>query len=212
MIENHGIVSEEIIAYNPIEINSINLEYVSWYILTMIALSHCVLILTTSVFLWKNKEMFRMNIGVVLFLGVLFPIHFSNIGLMTLKVRLEQRKAESVKFFEEFELRRLENKDANRQYEIIQHKIAKTEEKYVAMVKLRNSNGKWETLFEHLPSAVLIISLWLMSYYEISLQKFLMDTFMYEFAGFYYAIIILMSMKTATSCISAVLAMRYVTT
>ena len=96
MIENHGIVSEEIIAYNPIEINSINLEYVSWYILTMIAVSHFVLILTTSVFLWKNKEMFRMNIGVVLFLGVLFPIHFSNIGLMTLKVRLEQRKAESV--------------------------------------------------------------------------------------------------------------------
>ena len=152
--------------------------------------------------------MFKMNIYGVIILGALFPIHFSNIGLMGLKLRLEKHKDELVAFFNEFELRELDNNAANRQYDIIQRKIAKTEEKYITMEKLRNSNGKWETVFEHLPSAVLIISLWMMSYYEKSLRKFLLDTFMYEFANYYVFIIIFMSLKTATSCVSAVTAMR----
>ena len=100
-----------------------------------------------------------MNIYAVIFLGTLFPIHFSNIGLIALKVRLEKHKDELVAFFNEFELRELDKVAANRQYDIIQRKITKTEEKYVTMVKLRNSNAKWETVIEHLPSAVLTISL-----------------------------------------------------
>ena len=149
-----------------------------------------------------------MNIYAVIFLGTLFPIHFSNIGLIALKVRLEKHKDELVAFFNEFELRELDKVAANRQYDIIQRKITKTEEKYVTMVKLRNSNAKWETVIEHLPSAVLTISLWLMSISETPLRTFLMNTFMYEFASHFIVIAVLMSLKTATSCVSAVIAMR----
>ena len=139
---------------------------------------------------------------------MIFPIHFSTIGLMKLKNRLEKHKDELVTFFDEFELRELDNDTANHHYNIIQRKIEKTEEKYIAMLQLRNSNGKWETLFEHLPSAVLTISLWLMSISETPLRTFLMNTFMYEFASHFIVIAVLMSLKTATSCVSAVIAMR----
>ena len=207
-IENHGSIKETARRHLPEVINSINLDLLSWYILAMIIISHMVLIVTTCLFLNKNKKMFRMEIRGVLFLGALFPIHFSNIGLMTLKLRLEKHKNELVVFFKEFEHRELDNAAANRQYHIIQRKIEKTEENYIAMVKLRNSNGKWETLFEHLPSAVLITSLLIMSYSEVSLRKFLVDTFMYEFAEYYLFIIICMALITTTSCVSSVIAMR----
>ena len=149
-----------------------------------------------------------MNICGVIFLGALFPIHFSIIGMMALKIRLEKHKGELADFFHEFELKELDNNAANLQYDIIQRKIAKTEAKYITMQKLTNSNDKWETVIEHLPSAVLIISLWLMSYYEESLRIFLVDTFMYEFARYYVFIIVFMALKTATSCVSAVTALR----
>ena len=206
--ENYGEIEHRATTYLPQEINSINLNALSWYILAMIIISHIVIIVATCRFLFKRKEMFRMNIFGVISLGALFPIHFSTIGLMKLKNRLEKHKDELVTFFDEFELRELDNDTANHHYNIIQRKIEKTEEKYIAMLQLRNSNGKWETLFEHLPSAVLITSLWLMSHSEKSLRKFLMDTFMYEFASLYVYIIIFMALKTATSCISAVIALR----
>ena len=149
-----------------------------------------------------------MNICGVICLGALFPIHFSNIGLLKLKFRLEKYKDELAQFFNEFELKKLDNHAANHHYDIIQRKIARAEEKYNAMVKLRNSNGQWETVIERLPSAVLITSLWMMSYSEKSLRKFLMDTFLYEFAENYFVIIIIMALITATSCVSTVIEMR----
>ena len=85
-----------------------------------------------------------MNICGVIILGGLFPIHFSILGMMGLKIRLEKHKSELADFFHEFELKELDNNAANLQYDIIQRKIAKTEAKYITMQKLTNSNDKWD--------------------------------------------------------------------
>ena len=137
----------------------------------------------------------------IITISVIFPSHFSNIGIMSFKLKSGKLKSGLRPLFDNFESKQREIKYQKEQ-------IKETERGIIEMSKLRNGNGIIETVFEHLPSSVVIIGLLILSYKYGTLKRFLNQSFLKQFSTNYKIIIGLVVVKTAFSCISSVLNIR----
>ena len=98
--------------------------------------------------------------------------------------------------------------EAKKKYGKLVKSIKVTEQKHLEMIQLKGSNGKWETLLEHSPSAVVFVSLWILSNSHVALRRFLKETLASQLTANYKWIVVLVTLNITMSCLSAVINTR----
>ena len=185
-------------------VGDLNLNILSWYILSLAISSHLSVLINTCRTLWINKFP-----TFAILIGTLFPYHFVNLQALVFEKRSSNLKNQL-----KDELQSLANandfdaEEAKKIYEKLTRSIKITEQKYLQMVELKSSNGKWETLLEHLPSAVVFVSLWILSNSHVALRRFLNETLASQLTANYKWIVILVTLNITISCLSAVINTR----
>ena len=197
-------------------VGGLNLNIIGWYVLSMTIASQLAVSVNTMVFLLKNKDAYQERIeenskypkvvlGLTILVGTLFPTHFTAFGLILTSKQSQELMNDNAEVFNELSAY---DEDANAKYARIKQAIYASETELTSMINLASGNENFETILEHLPSAVLMSSLWIMSYTHEALRLFLSDTLSNLFSDFYIIIVILMSLKTTMGCVSSALNIR----
>ena len=178
--------------------------------------------INTFLFLLKNRKTYldkirengskfpKIAMTFNILVGTLFPTHYSALDVIYVTKVTEDLRAQKDIFFGDLgQNNNDEEEEASKEkYCSVKQAIQASEDEKVKRVNHCNTNSLIETLFEIIPSAVLMTILWLMSYTHPALRTFLEDTLTNQFSNAYMTIIILMSLKTTLGCICAVVGNR----
>ena len=145
----------------------------------------------------------------VMTVATFFPAHFLTISVATLnsQIRKEEEKAQDciTTNNSKSEL----NEDGPIPYAKLKTSVDEMEKDYKEVANLKTLCNMLRTIIEHLPSAVIMLSLWMMSINHSALKMFLINGFLEQFSAYYKWIILAMSIKIAFSSTSSVISSRY---
>ena len=174
---------------------------------------------------WKNQTALMQQLDndessspksymkIILFLATLFPYHFTYIRAFSLRKKsetMQDKLSETLKAIPNPDLEEDESEDLKREYAKIQRSIKETDDKFCEMIQLKAENGVIKTVLEHVPSAIVIMALWFMSYSHITLRLFLKGSFLNKFSTSYKVVILLVCLQTTLHCISSIVSLRYI--
>ena len=145
-------------------------------------------------------------LGLMVILAFLFPSHFMCICVVKLNAIWENEKNKAKKCIKNSSM---ENVDLQKfHYAKFQASIQSIEKDYCTATQYNTIGGVSRTIIEHLPSCVLLLSLWLMGLEHKPLKMFLIDGFMAKFSAYYKWIILVISIQLAFSISLSVLESR----
>ena len=98
--------------------------------------------------------------------------------------------------------------EAKRIYTTLTKSIEKTKDQYLTMFQLKTANRRYEMLLENVPSAIVFVSLWMLSSQHLGLRRFLQETLASKLTTDYYWVIVLVSLNIAVSCLTSVVNTR----
>ena len=138
----------------------------------------------------------------------MFPYHYTSLGSFACKKkeqRFEQKKRDLLKYSRIVPIESLQTEMA-----CLEQEIENTEKIHVDFLNLTKQNWLAETLIDNFPSAILMISIWMLSIKHQKLGLFLDDTFK-EFISVNYQIVVgILTSKSALSALFSALNIRYV--
>ena len=138
----------------------------------------------------------------------MFPYHYTSLGSFACKKkeqRFEQKKSDLLKYSRIVPTESLQTEMA-----CLEQEIENTEKIHVDFLNLTKQNWLAETLIDNFPSAILMISIWMLSIKHQKLGLFLDDTFK-EFISVNYQIVVgILTSKSALSALFSALNIRYV--
>ena len=146
--------------------------------------------------------------GLMVILAFLFPGHLMCISVVKLNAIWETEKNKAKKCIKDSS-KTIENVDLHKfQYAKLQASIQSIEKDYCSATQYKTIGGICRTIIEHLPSCVLLLSLWLMGLDHKPLKMFLIDGFMAKFSAYYKWIILFTSIQLVFSISSSILSSR----
>ena len=141
--------------------------------------------------------------------GTVFPTHYSALDVFFVTKVLKNLEAQNDMLYGDLgQFNNDDEEESKESYCSMKQAIKANEDELVKMINLCNTNSLFDSILENIPSAVLLTSLWLMSYTHPALRTFLEDTLMNQFSNHYMTIAILMSLKSTLSCLSAVIGLQ----
>ena len=174
--------------------------------------------INTIVHYWNQEAKIRQQIPespkwktpILMVCATLFPIHLNQFKSLVSKQKIEKLENELAD-----NLTNLANQ--NEETEINEQKLSFVQtlwsikanrEKVCSSIILTLKNSLIETIIEHVPTAILMISLWILSHSHEALRVFLNESLVNQFSNSYIGIIVLASFQMALSCSSACVNMR----
>ena len=126
-------------------------------------------------------------------LALLFPTHFLSISVTIFAIKMANEEDTAKQCVRHI----LPN--GKEQYAKIRTCIDETEKEYKQLNDAKTFGNMWRTIIEHLPTTVIILSIWFLSSHHSALKVFLMNGFMEYFASYYKWIILIESFKLVFS-------------
>ena len=145
----------------------------------------------------------------VIFLALFFPAHFLTICVVTMNSQIQKEHEKAQDCITNNSKSDL-NEDVPIRYAELKTSIDEMEKEYKELANLKTLGNMLRTIIEHLPSAVIMLSLWMMSINHSALKMFLINGFLEQFSAHYKWIILFMSIKIAFSSTFSVISSRYV--
>ena len=158
----------------------------------------------TQISEWSNYP--NVMLGLMLVMGFMFPLHFSNFGEKTSKKereKLKKKQSTLLKFVDIIPMENLQLK-----YAQLETEMEEMDKTYLEFQHLNNTNRDLETIIETYASSVVLISIWLMSLEHEQLKLFLNSTFEELLPDNYKLLIALVGAMSALNCIFCVIRIR----
>ena len=140
-----------------------------------------------------------------------FPVHFASFESIRLAIEKEARSKELKQFYATFNARQdeLDARVLAKEYSQLYNNVKATTDDTVAMTKVQNSVRTWETVIEHVPTSITIISLLIVSIKYQRIRVFMESTFQRIVAKDQFAIIFaIIAFLTLTSIVTTVMSIR----
>ena len=142
-------------------------------------------------------------------LAIFFPAHFLTISVASLNSQIQKEKEKAQDCIATNNSKSELNEDGPIRYAELKTSIDEMEKEYKEVANLKTFGNMMRTIIEHLPSAVIMLSLWMMSINHSALKMFLINGFLEQFSAYYKWIILVMSIKIAFSSTFSVISSRY---
>ena len=158
----------------------------------------------TQISEWSNYP--NVMLGLMLVMGFMFPLHFSNFGEKTSKKEREKLKKKQSTLLKSADIIPMENLQLK--YAQLETEMEEMDKTYLEFQHLNNTNRDLETIIETYASSVVLISIWLMSLEHEQLKLFLNSTFEELLPDNYKLLITLVGGMSALNCIFCVIRIR----
>ena len=158
----------------------------------------------TQISEWSNYP--NVMLGLMLVMGFMFPLHFSNFGEKTSKKEREKLKKKQSTLLKSADIIPMENLQLK--YSQLETEMEERDKTYLEFQHLNNTNRDLETIIETYASSVVLISIWLMSLEHEQLKLFLNSTFEELLPDNYKLLITLVGAMSALNCIFCVIRIR----
>ena len=158
----------------------------------------------TQISEWSNYP--NVMLGLMLVMGFMFPLHFSNFGEKTSKKEREKLKKKQSTLLKSADIIPMENLQLK--YAQLETEMEEMDKAYLEFQHLNNTNRDLETIIETYASSVVLISIWLMSLEHEQLKLFLNSTFEELLPDNYKLLITLVGAMSALNCIFCVIRIR----
>ena len=158
----------------------------------------------TQISEWSNYP--NVMLGLMLVMGFMFPLHFSNFGEKTSKKEREKLKKKQSTLLKSADIIPMENLQLK--YAQLETEMEEKDKTYLEFQHLNNTNRDLETIIETYASSVVLISIWLMSLEHEQLKLFLNSTFEELLPDNYKLLITLVGAMSALNCIFCVIRIR----
>ena len=158
----------------------------------------------TQISEWSNYP--NVMLGLMLVMGFMFPLHFSNFGEKTSKKEREKLKKKQSTLLKSADIIPMENLQLK--YAQLETEMEEMDKTYLEFQHLNNTNRDLETIIETYASSVVLISIWLMSLEHEQLKLFLNSTFEELLPDNYKLLIALVGAMSALNCVFCVIRIR----
>ena len=177
------------------------------------------MIINVLVFMIRNKARYqKKNINcckwwILTILAMIFPTHFVCLATLVLKISYAKHQTSLSTYLQDVD-NMPEFEETQRVYSKLCESLDDTENEYVILEQLKQSNSRCETVLETLPSTILLISLGVMSVVYERLKLFMTNDVLdvvielLKVPISYKAIVTVVCIKAAFSCIFAVIKIR----
>ena len=140
-----------------------------------------------------------------------FPVHFASFESIRLGIEKEARNKEIKQFYATFQARQdqVDVRVLAKEYSELYNKVKATTDDTVSMIKVQNSVRTWETVIEHVPTAITVLCLLIVSVKFQRIRVFMETNFQKLVAKDQFEIIFaIIALMTLTSIVTTVTSIR----